>query len=162
MKKALIAMVALVVLAVAGVFGYFYVQDRRVEAFVTAPFGTPDTRTVEIPPGTPAPQRAGKFPVLHHVRELPEQIVRIVGPGRRLGMVLHGKQRQGTVPQPFIRVIIQIHVSCFDFARRQRIRIHAKVPLTLKLESIAGLLVWLVSDAARDVNGAAIPIYGRA
>jgi NAD(P)-dependent dehydrogenase (short-subunit alcohol dehydrogenase family) len=29
-------------------------------------------------------------------------------------------------------------------------------------ESIAGLLVWLASDAARDVNGAAIPIYGRA
>jgi len=29
-------------------------------------------------------------------------------------------------------------------------------------ESIAGLLVWLTSDAARDVNGAAIPIYGRA
>ena len=29
-------------------------------------------------------------------------------------------------------------------------------------ESIAGLLVWLVSDAARDVNGAAIPIYRRA
>src|ERR1035441_6139570 len=26
-------------------------------------------------------------------------------------------------------------------------------------ESIAGLLVWLVSDAARDVNGAALPIY---
>jgi NAD(P)-dependent dehydrogenase (short-subunit alcohol dehydrogenase family) len=29
-------------------------------------------------------------------------------------------------------------------------------------ESIAGLLTWLTSDAARDVNGAAIPIYGRA
>jgi len=29
-------------------------------------------------------------------------------------------------------------------------------------ESIAGLLVWLTSDAARDVNGAVIPIYGRA
>ena len=29
-------------------------------------------------------------------------------------------------------------------------------------ESIAGLLVWLASDAARDINGAAIPIYGRA
>ncbi len=27
-------------------------------------------------------------------------------------------------------------------------------------ESIAGLLVWLASDAARDVSGAAIPIYG--
>ena len=27
--------------------------------------------------------------------------------------------------------------------------------------SIASVLVWLVSDAARDVNGAAIPIYGR-
>lgn len=29
-------------------------------------------------------------------------------------------------------------------------------------ESIARLLVWLTSDAARDVSGAAIPIYGRA
>lgn len=29
-------------------------------------------------------------------------------------------------------------------------------------ESIARLLVWLVSDEARDINGAAIPIYGRA
>jgi NAD(P)-dependent dehydrogenase (short-subunit alcohol dehydrogenase family) len=29
-------------------------------------------------------------------------------------------------------------------------------------ESIAGLLVWLASDAAADVNGAAIPIYGGA
>jgi NAD(P)-dependent dehydrogenase (short-subunit alcohol dehydrogenase family) len=29
-------------------------------------------------------------------------------------------------------------------------------------EAIARLLVWLASDAAADVNGAAIPIYGRA
>ncbi|MFB3776430.1 MAG: SDR family oxidoreductase [Bryobacteraceae bacterium] len=29
-------------------------------------------------------------------------------------------------------------------------------------ESIAALLVWLASDAAADVNGAVIPIYGRA
>jgi len=28
-------------------------------------------------------------------------------------------------------------------------------------ESIAGLLVWLASDAARDINGASIPIYGK-
>ena len=28
-------------------------------------------------------------------------------------------------------------------------------------ESIAGLLVWLTSEAARDVSGAAIPVYGR-
>jgi UPF0755 protein len=54
-KKALIALVVLVVLAIVGVFGWFYIFDRRVEAFVTAPFGTPDTKTVEIPPGTPAP-----------------------------------------------------------------------------------------------------------
>jgi NAD(P)-dependent dehydrogenase (short-subunit alcohol dehydrogenase family) len=32
----------------------------------------------------------------------------------------------------------------------------------VKPESIAGLLVWLASEAARDINGAAIPIYGRA
>jgi NAD(P)-dependent dehydrogenase (short-subunit alcohol dehydrogenase family) len=29
-------------------------------------------------------------------------------------------------------------------------------------QSIADLLVWLASDAARDISGAAIPIYGRA
>jgi NAD(P)-dependent dehydrogenase (short-subunit alcohol dehydrogenase family) len=29
-------------------------------------------------------------------------------------------------------------------------------------ESIAKMLVWLASDAARDVSGAVIPIYGRA
>jgi len=29
-------------------------------------------------------------------------------------------------------------------------------------QSIAGLLVWLVSDAAKDVNGAVIPIYAQA
>jgi NAD(P)-dependent dehydrogenase (short-subunit alcohol dehydrogenase family) len=29
-------------------------------------------------------------------------------------------------------------------------------------ESIARLLVWLTSDQARDISGAAIPIYGRA
>ncbi len=29
-------------------------------------------------------------------------------------------------------------------------------------ESIAALILWLASDAAADVNGAAIPIYGRA
>ena len=29
-------------------------------------------------------------------------------------------------------------------------------------ESIAKLLVWLASDAAADISGAVIPIYGRA
>ncbi len=31
----------------------------------------------------------------------------------------------------------------------------------VKPEAIASLAVWLASDAAGDVNGAAIPIYGR-
>ncbi|MGD0014241.1 MAG: oxidoreductase, partial [Bryobacteraceae bacterium] len=32
----------------------------------------------------------------------------------------------------------------------------------VKPESIARLLLWLASDASADVNGAVIPIYGRA
>jgi NAD(P)-dependent dehydrogenase (short-subunit alcohol dehydrogenase family) len=38
----------------------------------------------------------------------------------------------------------------------------ADVSKWVKPESIASLLVWLASDAATDVNGAVIPIYGRA
>ncbi len=38
----------------------------------------------------------------------------------------------------------------------------ADVAKRVKPESIARLLVWLASDAAADVNGAVIPIYGQA
>ena len=33
--------------------------------------------------------------------------------------------------------------------------------VSLRTESFASLAAWLASDLAADVNGAAIPIYGR-
>ena len=38
----------------------------------------------------------------------------------------------------------------------------ADITRWVKPESIAKLLVWLCSNDAADVNGAVIPIYGRA
>ena len=72
--------------------------------------------------GLSAPQCAGEFPVLHHVGELAEQIMRVVRPGRSLGMILHGKQRQAAVAQAFVGVVIQIQVRDFHVARGQRVR----------------------------------------
>ena len=48
--------------------------------------------------------------LFHLVEKLPEQVVRVVRPGRRLGMVLHAEDRLGRVPQPFDRAVVQIHV----------------------------------------------------
>ena len=52
--------------------------------------------------------------------------------------------------------------SVIDTAANRKAMPKADYSKWVTPESIAGLLVWLASDAARDVNGAAIPIYGRA
>ena len=44
----------------------------------------------------------------HHVGKAFKQIVRIMGAGRGLGMVLHGKDRQLAMRQTFHRVVVEI------------------------------------------------------
>lgn len=64
--------------------------------FVTAvgPF------TVDIPSG----------PLLHLIQELPEQVIRVVRPGRSFGVVLDAEHRLLFVPQPFDGAVVQIEV----------------------------------------------------
>ena len=52
--------------------------------------------------------------------------------------------------------------SVIDTAANRASNPGADFSAWVRPESIAGLLVWLASDASRDLNGAAIPIYGRA
>ena len=66
------------------------------------------------------------MPLFHHVRELREQIMRIVRPGRSFRVVLHAEKWKRFVPDTFVRMIVQIKMRHFNFARVQRIWIDAK------------------------------------
>lgn len=52
MRRILIAVAVVVVLVAAGVAGWFYIAEQRLDAFAAEPFGSPEAKLVEIPPGT--------------------------------------------------------------------------------------------------------------
>ncbi|MBL0160649.1 MAG: SDR family NAD(P)-dependent oxidoreductase [Bryobacterales bacterium] len=52
--------------------------------------------------------------------------------------------------------------STIDTAANRAAMPAANPALWVSPQSIAGLLVWLASDASQDVNGALLPIYGQA
>src|SRR5262252_5224501 len=62
-------------------------------------------------------------PFFHHVRELGEQIMRIVRSGRRLGVILHAEQWRLLVAHAFARMVVQVDMRDFHVARRKRVRI---------------------------------------
>lgn len=64
--------------------------------------------------------------LLHHVGELGEEIVRIVGTGRGFGVVLDTEERQLFVAHAFVGVVVEIDVGDFDVARGKRFGIDAK------------------------------------
>jgi hypothetical protein len=68
------------------------------------------------------------FPLLHHLRELLEQIVRIMRPRRGLRVILHAEQRQVPVAQAFERLVVQVDVGQLDFAVRDRRRSYGCAP----------------------------------
>lgn len=52
--------------------------------------------------------------------------------------------------------------STIDTAANRAAMPQADFTRWVRPESLAGLIAWLISDAAADVNGALIPIYGKA
>src|SRR5579862_6553603 len=71
-----------------------------------------------------AAKRRRKLVFLHHLREAVEQVMRIMRPGRSLGMVLHAEQRQRAMAHAFVGVIVQVDVGDFHIARWQGVRVH--------------------------------------
>src|SRR5260370_29359906 len=63
---------------------------------------------------------------LHQIRELREQVVRIVWARGGLRVVLHAEEGQFLVPHALVGVIVQIDVRDFHIARRKRFRVHAE------------------------------------
>src|SRR5947208_3625194 len=49
-------------------------------------------------------------PTLHQVDEPPEQIARVVGARRRLGVILNRERRLPLHHEPLARLVVQIHV----------------------------------------------------
>src|SRR3974377_1120113 len=77
-------------------------------------------------PGRSSAGTSGVSEFLHHVGELREQVMGIVGAGRRFRMVLHAEERQILVAQTLVGVIVQVQMCDFDVARRERVGIDTK------------------------------------
>src|SRR5262249_4914802 len=58
------------------------------------------------------------------LHEPPEQIVRVVRPGGRLGMVLHREDRQAPVAQAFARAVVEVDVCDLEPGGRPRVGSH--------------------------------------
>jgi NAD(P)-dependent dehydrogenase (short-subunit alcohol dehydrogenase family) len=52
--------------------------------------------------------------------------------------------------------------STIDTPQNRKAMPHADASHWVSLPSLAGVILFLLSDAARDISGAAIPVYGRA
>lgn len=55
----------------------------------------------------------------HHVGELAEEVMRVVGTRGSFRVILHGEQRDIFVAHALVGVIVEIEVRDFDFAGRQ-------------------------------------------
>ena len=83
--------------------------------------------------------RSSPFPLLHHLHEIFEEIMRVVWAGRSFGVILHAEQRQIFMPQAFKRVVVQIDVREFNFTLRQRIGINGKIMIVRGNFNFAGV-----------------------
>src|ERR1700737_4867679 len=66
------------------------------------------------------------FRLPHQLREVVEQIVRIVRSGCGFRMVLHAEYRLAAMAEALQRLIVQIDVSDLDLAQFERIRVHCE------------------------------------
>ena len=57
--------------------------------------------------------------VLNQRDELLEQVVGVVRPRRRLGMILHAEHRPRAVTQPFDGAVVQVEVRDLDVGRQR-------------------------------------------
>ena len=62
----------------------------------------------------------------HQIRELREQVMRIVRPGRSFRVILHAEERQVLMAHALVGVVVQIKMGDFDIAGRQRFGIDTK------------------------------------
>lgn len=56
----------------------------------------------------------------HQLHEPPEEVLRVVGPGRRFGVVLHREERLLGMGQPLDGLIVQVHVRELGEAAQRR------------------------------------------
>ena len=90
--------------------------------------------------------------LFHHSHKPLEQVRRIVRAGGSFGMILNAEERQGLVPQPFERIVVEILVRQYDLAGFERVRIHREPMILrgnlhlLRLEIQHGMIPAVVSE----------------
>src|SRR5215831_8293210 len=121
-------------------------QPARGGTLVFSPVSKHAARQTQGPstaPGMPGSstwrENPSPLPLLHHLRELFEQIMRVVWPGRGFRVILHGEERHVPVAQAFQRLVVQVQVSELDFALRQRIGVDGEVVVVRRDLDLAGL-----------------------
>ena len=78
------------------------------------------------------------LPLLHHLPEVAEQVVRIVRAGRGFGVVLHAEERQCLVAKAFQRLVVQVHVRQLNLVGIDRVGIDGKVVVVRRDLHLAG------------------------
>src|SRR5262249_18542712 len=64
--------------------------------------------------------------IFHHREEFLEQVIRVMRPGRRFGMVLDAERRNGTMLETFHSVVVQIDVRDSDIVHIETLGIHSE------------------------------------
>jgi hypothetical protein len=86
--------------------------------------------------------RISPLPLLHHLRKLFEQIMRVVRAWGGLRVILHAEEGQIAVAQTFERFVVQVSMCELDFTLGQRIWIDGEVMVMSRDFDLSGLQIF--------------------
>src|SRR5207245_11145787 len=95
--------------------------------------------------------------------EISEDVLVVPGPGPRLGMVLHGENRELPVGHAFDRAVVEIQVRDFELGTGERVGIDRKsVVLRRDVDaSAAKILDRLVASPVSELQFVRLPAEGK-
>src|SRR2546427_9939606 len=95
--------------------------------------------------------------------EISEDVPVVPGPGARLGMVLHGENREIPVGHAFERAVVEVQVRDLELGTEERVRVdHDSVVLSRYVDAAAPkLLDRLVASPSTEFQLVRLPAEGK-